>query len=224
MALLPKMLPWLAPVDLASHRFGVEAALLFAILDRESACATSPYLDKPGPSGTGDPAPRRFSRYAKREDLSPLLRRWIPSLAEFRKLFPFAVIQDGDPLPTLCRPIDGRGWGRGAFQIDFAAHTAWCLEKLPDGRFVWEDPAQNADKAASILHEAIVAFDHDEYLAACAYNAGISNVRSAILRCQPPVTTEMRHMAGDGCTTGRDYGRDVMRRRREFRRLLKQAA
>lgn len=219
----PKMVPWLAPIELAAHRYGIERCLLFGILDKETLCATSPRLDKPGPGGTGDFEPRQSKRYAARADLLPLLRHWQPLPDEFRRLFPKVLLKSGEPTPDLCMPRDGMGWGRGGFQIDFAAHTDWCLERKEDGSFLWEDPKENADKAALILGEAILAFNHDEWLAASAYNCGIENVRRALLTVTEPASLEKRHAAADQRTTGHNYASDVMRRRREFRRLLNQS-
>lgn len=216
-----KMTPWLTPVGLAADTHGVERCLLFGVLDRETLCGTSPHLDQPGPGGTGDFAPRLWSKYEERPELAPHLKHWVPTRELFAHLFPHRVLTEADRVPEICLPLDGRGWGRGGFQIDFAAHTEWCLQKLPDGRFVWEDPTQNADKAARILSAAIEAFGGDEHLAAASFNAGIKAIRRALLSVTEPAAPERRRYAADLCTTGHNYGQDVLRRRREFRQLLK---
>jgi hypothetical protein len=71
-----------------------------------------------------------------------------------------------------------------------------------------------------LLHAGIVAFDGDEWLAACAYNAGPGNVRAAILALPSSATVEQRHAAADQITTGHDYARDVITRRERFQRQL----
>lgn len=215
-----KLLPWLGPVDLAAHHHGVGRCLLLAILDRESVCSTSPHLDKPGPGGTGDFWPRQSKLYLARADLLPYVRHWQPSPDEFKRHFPKIALTIGQPPPDICMPKDGRGWGRGGFQIDFAAHTTWCLKTKPDGSFLWEDPVENADKAASILQAAIEAFAFDEWLATSAYNCGVGGVRQALLALHGLASLEARRAAADQRTTGHNYAADVMKRRREFRRLL----
>lgn len=230
MPILPyKMVLWLAPVELASQRHGVDRCLLFGVLDRETVCATSPQLDGPGPSGTGDFGPRLWNHYSERPELQKLLKRWQPTPETFRRLFPKVALKEGEPTPFVCIPGDGRGWGRGGFQIDFAGdgtefggetNTDFCRRLLPDGRFAWEDPAENANRGALILQVAIEAFGHDEWLACSAYNAGIKHVRHALLSVAEPATPEQRHAAADACTSGGNYAKDVQRRRREFRRLL----
>lgn len=230
-AIHSKIPPWLEPVDLAATRHGVDRALLFAVLDRESECGTSRWLDKPGPGGCGDRSPRLWSRYAKRSGLEQYVKRWRPTQEAFQKHFPeaFKKLEPGKPIPEVCMPADGRGWGRGAFQHDllgdftpFGGETnlEFCLRRLRDGRFAWEDATEGANRAAILLRTAINAFDHDERLAACAYNAGIQAVQRKLLAISSPATLEKRHAAADSCTTGRDYGADVMRRRKEFRKHL----
>lgn len=226
-----KMLPWLAPVDAASDRHGVERSLLFGVLDRETLCGTSPHLDRPGPEGTGDFGPRIFSRYAKRPEVREALKVWRPERAHFQRRFPKVILRPDEDVPEICVPADGRGWGRGGFQIDLfgdftlyggETNFEWCQKKLPDGRFWWMDPTQNAIRGALILSVCIVAFDGDERLATSAYNAGVAAVRHKLLSITEPAATEKRWLAADACTTGENYSEDVHRRRREFRRLLDQ--
>ena len=40
-----KVQPWFAPVGQAGHKHGVELFLLFAVLDKETLCSTTPQLD-----------------------------------------------------------------------------------------------------------------------------------------------------------------------------------
>lgn len=49
-------------------------------------------------------------------------------------------------------PPDGRGWGRGLFQIDFGSHDRWLLSHD------WTDPYTCATKAAELLAENLNYF------------------------------------------------------------------
>lgn len=94
------------------------------------------------------------------------------------------------------------GHGRGLMQIDDRAHSEWIATHR------WQDPAINIDKGAEVLAACFAAFPRGPDLAAiAAYNCGPGNVRKAILSGHEP----------DWFTTGRDYGRDVQRRRDDFR-------
>ncbi len=202
MALLPH-------AEQAGAKWGVDYCLILGTLDRETLCGNSPQLDHMGPTGTGDFAPRHWRRYVKRQDADNF-KHWT---ADWK-------VGDAEPPPILCLPSDGRGWGRGLGQIDFAADTVWCLQKLPDGRFLWEDAESNIDKVAELLQAGIVTFDGDEWLAAASYNAGPENVRKALLLVPVDSTPEERHKCADEVTTGRDYAKDVISRRGRFAQQL----
>lgn len=192
----------------AGQRRGVDPLLALAVIDRETLGGTSRYLDARGPAGTGDRNPRRWSRYRDRPEAEQVLRRF-----------------ENEGV-VMCLPADGRGFGRGLMQHDLmgdgsafegVTQTAWCLQKLPDGRFAWEDPVLNIDRGCLILATCIEAFDGDEELGACAYNAGIKRVREKLLVLPGSASTEDRREAANALTTDGDYGRDVLALRRLFR-------
>ncbi len=218
--LLPRLQAHLETAQRVGVARGVHDCLILAVLDRETLCGHSSLLDMPGPKGTGDFKPRLWARYKKRPDLQAHLKIWRATPAEMALHFPKVVLGKWEDTPQICMPLDGRGWGRGLGQIDFAAHTEWCLKKLEAGGFAWEDAEENIDKVAELLHAGIVAFDGDEWLAAVAYNAGVSNARDALLRLSSGASAEERHRAADAITTGHDYARDVITRRERFYRQL----
>lgn len=116
-------------------------------------------------------------------------------------------------------PPDGRGWGRGLLQIDFGGHQAWCLQKAPDGRYLWEIPEENVKQAAGILHACAcslgaVAGKWILPASICAYNAGPGNAFKAfgkLVGSNPSDSDVLKAL--DACTTGGDYVSWVLSRR-----------
>lgn len=121
-------------------------------------------------------------------------------------------------------PPDGRGWGRGLFQIDYGTpgseNRIWCETKLPDGRFQWEDPWLNALKAAELFAGKLAVLGMDVYAAIGAYNAGEGNVQR-VLRGLPSTASLIDRIAAidkitSGPPSGGNYVSDVWRRRKGF--------
>lgn len=108
------------------------------------------------------------------------------------------------------------GHGHGLMQIDDRSHASFIARLMPDGSPMWADAQSNIDYGAFILATSLLAFDGDEHLACCAYNAGRQAVRVAIRQVGPDASPEARHAVADAVTTGKDYGRDVLARRAEF--------
>lgn len=184
-------------------RFGVDGVLVLAVLARESFGGD--FLKPKGPAGTGDWAPRPWAWYEARPDAKQRFMRY----------------EDGDG-KVMCLPIDNLGWGRGLMQLDWAEERFYgFFEKLmEDGSAAWRNAAENIYAGAELLAELVGVFDHDERLAACAYNAGRVKVKRALLALSSPSSDERRWRAADAVTTGKNYGGDVMKRRANFRRLL----
>lgn len=108
----------------------------------------------------------------------------------------------------------------GLMQINHHAHPLFAAEKLPDGSPAWADAARNIDYGAKVLHDALVAFDNDEYFAAAAYNAGVHAVKAALLDVPPDSRLTTRHLVADSVTKGRNYASDVVDRRTQLRVAL----
>lgn len=103
-------------------------------------------------------------------------------------------------------PPDGKGWGRGLMQLDYAAHPELMDKTMPDGTPAWENPLENIKAGALIYHHNLLHFNGDKIKAFAAYNTGIGNVQSSIEKGLDPDTT----------TAHGNYGKDVLRRRNQF--------
>ena len=102
-----------------------------------------------------------------------------------------AAQETGGPGANSGRNIVGDGGhGHGVFQID---DRSWDFAKTPAAM----DPAQNADKAASILSDNLQRYGGNVHEALSAYNAG------------SPAATGTTTTWGDGSTLG--YADSVMR-------------
>lgn len=114
-------------------------------------------------------------------------------------------------------PPDGRGWGRGLFQIDYSKpgspQRAWCETVAADGRCQWEVPALNADKAAELFAGKLAVLANDYQAAICAYNAGEGSAQRALAALPPDAGPLRRVAALDAVTTGGNYVSDVLKRR-----------
>ena len=96
------------------------------------------------------------------------------------------------------------GYGIGIMQIDKRYHGGFTQAHRND------DHQANIDYGAGFLASLVQAFDGDIPHAVAAYNSGESRVRSAMYAGLDPNTV----------TTGRDYARDVLARRRAIENLL----
>lgn len=213
MSLAPRLEQWRPAALESGARWGVDPALILAILERETRGGVA---NRPaGPAGTGDWKPRRWARYSKRPD-PERFKRWFPSYEEHQKLFgpKVAVVE-------ICMPADGLGWGRGLMQIDYADPANYAfLEAMLDGAPTWQHGPSNIDYGTSKLSALISMFDGREDFAAAAYNAGAERVRDAILGVTSPTTDWRRVKAADSVTTGQNYASDVMTMRERFRRQM----
>lgn len=184
----------------ASAATGVDVYLILAVMDRESLGGDA--LSPQGPHGTGDWAPREMSRrYQPGELYKP---------ATLRK-----KLADGTwgNLPAVM-PIDGKGWGRGLMQLDYAAHPEFCRSHT------WEDPASNIEAGANELANNLRMFataPWPEFCAVAAYNCGAGTVWTVIHHAPKGLETEKLLAMIDAKTTGQNYASDVMRRRDQFK-------
>lgn len=208
-----------APVQAAAESHHQDPCLVAAILDRETLCCLT--TTPKGPAGTGDWAPRLWSRYQKRQNAEVLFRHWRPTVEEFRKHLPRHRLGLGELAPELCMPIDELGWGRGAMQLDYGdpLNAEFLAKKLPDGTPAWQSAPDNIDAGAARLGELVRIFHGDEWLASAAYNAGWERVQTTLLGLGAAPERE-RHGAADALTTGGNYASDVDSRRAHFRRAL----
>ena len=169
------------------------ARLLFAVLQRESRGGTALAAD-----GTGDHVARvgHYLTDSGSVVLDALPQGWSPPKDRYGRIIPgpWAI------------PLDGRGWGRSKWQIDYGAHA---FARGPDV----DDPLKAADYAASVLADAVKYWtgrDGHGYdvatLAAASYNAGPGHVKAvmdaAVDRGEQPDP--------DAATTGGNYGGDVV--------------
>ena len=211
-----RLQPWLPAAYQSSHRWGVNVCLILGVLDRESHGGKT--LKPEGPAGTGDWQPRRWSKYAHRED-AQRFKHWVPSRDEWCRWFPSRTrLWPAE----VCMPGDGQGFGRGLMQLDFADtdNDAFLSEMLPGGIPAWQDGTRNIDAGTKKLVHLIEVFGHDEALAAAAYNAGVGAVREAQASITGPVSIERLQRAVDQVTTGKNYCTDVIGRRDRFCRLF----
>lgn len=167
---------------------GAFARLLLGVLERESRGGEALSAD-----GTGDHT-ARVGRY--------LRQPWVQVVVGLPAGWSLPRDRRGSILPPpYAIPVDGRGWGRSIWQIDFGAHA---FARGPEV----DDPAKAADYAAGVLSDAIAYWWRraaatgwtTEALAVASYNAGTGGVKAALERGEPP----------DAATTGGNYGRDVL--------------
>jgi hypothetical protein len=175
----------------AADTMGVDRWIFCAILDRESLGGTSTDL-RPGPGPSGT--------------------------GDFGPRNPHGKY--GSALPP-----DGLGWGRGLFQKDFGAvgssARAWCLVKLPDGRYQWEDPQLAALEAARELSAARAHFGGDDIAMIASYNAGGTDAKgeqdyhqvAPIIASLPHGASLSQKVAALDVITTNNYVSDVLRRR-----------
>lgn len=105
------------------------------------------------------------------------------------------------------------GHGHGLWQLDDRSHGTFLKERMPDGRFKWEDPLEAGDYAMrSVLMPAIRIFKGDIFLSLASYNAGIAAVRSGVAKAPPGAPIAVVHRAADTRTARGDYAQDVLYR------------
>lgn len=103
------------------------------------------------------------------------------------------------------------GHAYGLWQLDDRTHGAFLQERLPDGRFKWEDPLEAGDYAMrAVLVPAIRIFAGDLFLALCAYNAGPTAVKEAMGKAPMHSPLAVQHRAADTRTAHGDYAQDVV--------------
>jgi soluble lytic murein transglycosylase-like protein len=122
--------------------------------------------------------------------------------------------------PKGAAGVGDGGHGRGLMQIDDRAHPDLIALKLPDGSLAWENGPWNIKTGTLLLLAEIKAFTGDEDCAVAAYNAGRHAVRRRLAELAIPRDPTKIRSALDEITTGKDYVTDVMRRRRDIRKLL----
>lgn len=116
-ALPDEISQWSAQLLRASRAAGVNPWVLAGIMYRESRGGEA--LSPRGPYGTGDTYHRAAGhRYA-----------------------------NGYVVPASGLPEDGRGWGRGLMQIDWAVHHVWASQ------YAWFDAQTNIDYAAGLVRQ-----------------------------------------------------------------------
>lgn len=222
--LAPRLRVWYPASQESSERWGVNVCLILGVLDREGACGE--LLRPKGPAGTGDWVARPWSRYAQKQWATSRLRHWMPSQEEFDawcRIRKKKQRSTDDKTPfELCLPIDGLGFGRGLSQLDWCDEDnfAFLAVPLPDGTFAWQDGPRNIDEGTRKLHNLIELFDHEEGLAAAAYNAGPARVREVRASLAGATSPEQLLKAVDAVTTDHNYASDVLGRRDRFARLL----
>lgn len=156
---------------------------------------------------------------------------WWPHFDEAGKYFmldPFLLAaicarESGGGVYLVPRGPEGTGdggHGRGLMQIDDRYHGEFIARKLPDGRFAWQDARENIRYGAGLLRQYLDQLDGDMPAAIAAYNAGPTRIGRVKRRLSIDAPLDIRLTAYDACTTGRDYARDVLRRRDEFSRPL----
>lgn len=174
---------------------------------RDGRTGGAPRTDGGGPAGRDDGGAAAA--------LSAQYRRLLPTLeraADRHHVSPALLLalmdrETGDPRRIGFGgrdPAVTNGNDFGLMQINRAAHPAFFRDHD------WRDPAQNIDYGASVIAANLRHYDGDLTEAAAAYNAGPGAVDRALAAGR----------GADSVTTGGDYGSDVARRYRHFRRLL----
>lgn len=116
----------------------------------------------------------------------------------------------------LLRPLgpSGKGdagHGHGVWQLDDRSHAAFLLERLPDGRFKWEDPLEAGDYAMrTVLLPALRLFKGDLHFALCAWNAGAGAVKAVLAKAPAHSALAALHRMADGRTAHGDFASDVL--------------
>lgn len=158
--------------------------------------------------------------------LPPRIDQWSAALIELEqrhrvhRLLTGAIIDRetrGGESTRLDQPgPSGRGDngnGYGLWQLDKRYHGAFLLERLPDGRFKWEDPQEAGDYAMrQVLLPALRVFRGDLFLALAAYNAGPAAVKDGMAKAPANAPIAVVHRAADTRTAGGDYAQDVLYR------------
>ena len=102
--------------------------------------------------------------------------------------------------------VGNEGHGYGIMQINDHDHWKW-LQSHDNGM----DPKSNIDFAATIIHSHLVHFQRDYLKAVSAYKSGVRNVDLLVAKGMDP----------DFYTPGRNFGKNVMARAEEIRKMLK---
>lgn len=179
----------------SGEKFGVDHMLLAAICERESRGGLA--LRPIGVDGTGDFVPRHGKKFQQ----DPRYRYVYDG--------PVAIAGRQETVPFYM-PADGLGWGRGIFQIDYAA---WA-EFIDSG--AWKIPAKATDQAARIIAQAMAKFPGDELAVIAAYNCGEWRVARELEEITDTGSDAAKLRALDALTAGGDYVSDVLRRRSKF--------
>lgn len=95
------------------------------------------------------------------------------------------------------------GNGMGLMQVDRNAHPAFAAQHNP------RNNRENVLKGAQILKREIDRYGGNLSYALAAYNCGSGGVDAVVARGLPP----------DACTTGDDYGQDVLNRYKIIRSM-----
>ena len=155
---------------------GMDPLILYGIGQQETLWGTAKALDVPGPGGTGDHTPRSYGP----QTLARLGRH-------------ITIIGQDPGGKSRCMPVDGRGWGRGLLQIDWAAWLDWFIAGSN-----WADARTNVEKGASVFtmwrsyiaSRSTLQGDALNAAAISAYNTGGGNVIKSIrLNRSPDATT-----------------------------------
>jgi hypothetical protein len=166
---------------------GVLPGILFGIGWRETLWGTAKALDVPGPSGTGDWTARGGSY---------LTAAGVTVISD-EATFPAGWSYSGNGPWAI--PEDGKGWGRGLMQIDYAASVS----------INWEDPYTNITQGAKIYLQKATYINARvdqlspaelEKAAIAAYNCGQAAVVKALLAGNDV----------DSTTTGGNYSKDIL--------------
>lgn len=108
-------------------------------------------------------------------------------------------------------PPDGRGWGRGLMQIDYAAH-----EFARTGK--WWDAEANIHYGAKVLRGCHLYFVGKRVSGELLRQAALASYN----RGQGNIWRDLRHgLHPDERTAGGDYGSDVWRRARWYQAMVR---
>ena len=109
------------------------------------------------------------------------------------------------------------GHGRGLMQIDDRAHIGWLELKDAQGTPLWQKPADNILKGATILAQGVAILGCVEGGIA-AYNAGPFRAKSVVRSVGWDAPSDKLIAALDKITTGGDYVSAVLKRAANFKR------
>jgi hypothetical protein len=216
-SVIPQVEPYLAAFAQGALAYAQQhgtrperVSLLAAICLRETHAGWAPgYRPRGSPTGTGDWV-LRTGHWT--HELGVV--QW-PDTGGFRstlKAAGWSLPRDsrGEVLPgPYATPRDGRGWGRGLFQLDILGA---CRDLIPPPDAPWQvdlqayAAAQHMDIARRVLRDVTGDAAMLERAVVVAYNAGAVRaakaLRSAVSAGRPD--------AIDDVTTGHDYSRDVL--------------